>query len=228
MKTKSVHLKSFLIVILTVFVSLLICVSCSDAAPAINSIQTSVVFEFNDEESAPDQRLSLFLQTDEINRVEKIHAEHVQSGLEWNVFDAKKISSKDNKKWAGYTKLVPAYGSTIPSGKYSVQYTDAADKVCESSFSISYQSDFIKKKASDFPEAIKDKYSLYTAVYSADGTLIAYERTKKKWTDIESVREDVPMANKIRKCYVINNGSVMILMPFENEKTKQMETNGEQ
>lgn len=222
MRTKSAHSA---ILILTL--SVLVFISCSETTPVINSIQTSVVFDFADTENNPSQRLSLFIQTDEINRLEKISAEHLQSGLEWNVFDAKKISSKDSKKWAGYTKLVPAYGSSIPSGKYSVSYTDAADNKCESFFSISYQNDFLEKKASDFPEAIKDKYSVYVAVYSADKTLLSYERIKKKWTDIKAIRDEIPMADSIRKCYVINNGSVMIMMPFEKEIIEQMENEGE-
>ncbi len=222
MKTKSVKF-----IVLFAALSILCLISCSDSAPAINSIQTSVIFDFEDEESFPSQRLSLFIQTDEVNRLEKIQAEHLRSGLEWNVFDARKISSKDNKKWAGYTKLVPAYGSSIPVGKYSVRYTDAADKQCESFFAISYQNDFLEKKAADFPEAIKDKYSVYAAIYSADGTLISYERFKKKWSDMKSIRNEIPMADSIRKCYVINNGSVMIMMPFEKENIEQMENEGE-
>lgn len=222
MKTKAVHLL-FLSTLLTV----MMCLSCSDAAPSINSIQTSVVFDFADEENTPDQRLSLFIQTDEINRLEKIQAVHLQSGLEWNVFDARKISSKESKKWAGYTKLVPAYGSSIPVGKYSVRYTDAADKECESFFVITYQNDFLDKKASDFPGAIKEKYSVYVAVFSADNTLIGYEKLKKKWTDIKAIRDEIPMADSIRKCYVINNGSTMIMMPFEKENIEQMENEGE-
>lgn len=221
MKTKNIQLYLF------AFVTAVLLFSCADSAPVINSIQTSVVFEFKDDVSLPEQKLSLFIQTDEINRVEKIRAEHIKSGLEWNIFNTEKINTKDNKKWAGYTKLVPASGSTIPVGKYSVRYTDASDKECESFFIISYPNEYAEKKASDFPAAITDKYSNYLAIYAADGTLIAYERNKSKWTDFQSVKNEVPMAAKIRRCYIIDNGSIIIMMPFETNKPKQMETKSE-
>lgn len=202
-----------------------ILISCSDSTPSINTVSAILVFDFKDNESVPEQKLSVFLQTDDINRLEKININNEKSGLEWNILKPRLISSKEDKSWAGYTNLAPASNSSIPSGRYYIRYEDAAQKECSSQFNVSYQHDFLEKKAVDFPAAISGSYSQYYAVYSSDKTLLGYERKKKNWKIDRDIKIDYPMADTYRICYSMNNNSVVIMMPENSfaEKTEEVQ-----
>lgn len=199
------------ILILFSFVSLFL--SCSDSTPTINSVVSSVIFQFDDETSFPATRISLFASTNEIQRVEQMRAINETTGLVWNIAAPRKFQSKDNVSWTGYTNLVPASGSSIPMGRYDLFYTDSAERECDANFYISYPKDYIEKKASDFPGAIQSTYTTNVALYTVDGSLLFYGKKKKTWSTNEMILKDYMLADTMRICYGVSNDSVIIMMP---------------
>ena len=117
--------------------------ACSDSVPQLSSVDSVVIFDFSDSKSRPEMRLSVFAETtNEIQRAESIKAVHESSDLMWVCNSPRKISGADNKTWAGYTNFVPAYGTALPVGQYTLYYTDATANECIGNFTVSYQADF--------------------------------------------------------------------------------------
>lgn len=188
-------------------------VSCSDSTPVINSVISSVIFQFDDENSFPSTRISLFASTNDIQRVEQMKAINETTGLVWTIASPRKFQSKDNVSWTGYTNLVPASGSSIPMGRYDLFYTDSAERECDANFYISYPKDYIEKKSSDFPGVIQSSYTTNIALYTVDGSLLFYGKKKKTWSTNEMILKDYMLADTMRICYGVSNDSVIIIMP---------------
>lgn len=222
-------MKTCLKKILPISFLILLLGACSDSNPYINSVSAIMVFDYADYENAPEQKLSVFIQPEEINRIEKINIQNEKSGLEWNILEPRRLAGKDDKSWAGYTNLAPASNDSIPSGKYTVTYQDAAQKKSSAEFTVYYHIDWLEKKASEFPEAISSSFSQYYAIYSVDKTLLGYERKKKNWQNPKDIKIDYPMADTYRICYSMNNNSSVIMMPEESfaEKTEEVQNKEE-
>lgn len=187
--------------------------SCSDTTPQVTSVTPVVVFEFQDSTSAPTMRLSIFAETTDVQRVKELRAVHEESGIQWRIASPRKISGKDAKTWAGYTNLVPASGSVIPLGKYTITYEDASERECEASFFITYPSTFVKSKAYEFPGLFMDNYTENIALYAIDGTLIYYGKRKSGWGTNANIRQDYMIADSMRICYTSLSGGVVCMMP---------------
>jgi hypothetical protein len=209
----------FISIIFFLFLSTVYFNSCSDSEPIITSVSDTVIFEFNNETSAPQMRLSLFTSVDQIQRVRELRAVNETTGLTWTIDSMRLIAGKNNKYWAGYTNLVAASGSTLPTGKYTITYEDAAERECETAFSISYPKEFADKKAADFPAAIKTAYVENVAIYAADGTLLYFGKKRENWSSDKMIKMDYALADNKRVCYSIYNNTVVCMMPakkFEN------------
>ncbi len=177
------------------------------------------IVDFKNEESLPSLRLSLFTETSsDVQRAKKIRAVSNETGLSWMCSDLVKFNEGSKKSWAGYANIVPAEGSLIPEGNWSVYYTDCAEESWEGTFTVKYNADYLQKHAGDFPDCINSSNTEKIAVYSAEGKLIYFGEKKKTWTDISKVKNDIKAAVKYRICYFISTENVMILMPEQGEK----------
>jgi len=209
MKHFAVCLTAFLFLLISSFVA----TSCSDAASQVTGVTAVMVFDFADTTSEPAERLSLFAETDDVQRVKSIRAVHEKSGIEWNVQAPRKIGGHDSKTWAGYTNLVPASGSTIPQGKYQLIYEDAAEHESDVFFNVSYPLGFPEKRASDFPAAFMNGCVENIALYSPEGSLIFYGRRKTNWKDDAAIANEYSAAQTMRICYTSVGGAVVCMMP---------------
>ena len=187
--------------------------ACSDSAPQVTSVTPVIVFEFKDDSSAPKMRLSVFAETTDVQRVKELRAVHEESGIQWTIASPRKIGGKDAKTWAGYTNLVPASGSVIPLGKYTITYEDASERECDASFFITYPSTFVESKASDFPNLFMNNFSENIALYAIDGTLLYYGKRKSGWGSNEAIVRDYMIADNMRICYTSLSGNVVCMMP---------------
>lgn len=208
MGTRSILIKAVFFIFLMAMLS-----SCSDTAPQISSVNAVVIFDYEDETNVPKSRISVFAETSEVQRVKELRAVHEASGLEWTVTSPRKIGGKDARSWAGYTNLVAASGSTIPTGKYNLYYEDAAERECESSFMVGYPSTLTKSKASDIPGIFTNGYTENIALYGSDGTLLYYGKRKVEWSSKNAIRGEFQLAEKMRICYSISNGTVVCMLP---------------
>ena len=81
--------------------------SCSQTSPSVNSVEAYVVFDFDNEISKPQQRLSVFVNLEsEVQRTSAIIVKNKENSYIWNVSYPSLISAGDSQ-WAGYTNIVP-------------------------------------------------------------------------------------------------------------------------
>ena len=198
----------------TVFLFALI--SCSDSESRISGLVTAMVLDYSDWDSSPKPRLSVFAETTLDERaVHQIRAVHNQSGLEWQCNNPRIISNNKNSTWAGYSNFVPASGSTIPQGSYTLYYEDMAGDECQSTFSVSYPVELLETSATDFRNMSIDREE-NIALYDADGLLLYYGERKESWISNYDIKADYGVAEKLRICYRLYSGHTVCMMPVES------------
>lgn len=189
--------------------------ACSDSTPAITAVEGITVLDYADSNLHPTVRLSLFASADEIQRVKELRAVNEQTGLVWTINSPRLLFGRNNISWAGYTNLVAASGQSLPMGKYTIIYEDAAERECEGALFVSYPKELLDKIPSDFPSAIKGQYIENIALYSVDGSLLYYGKRKDVWTGEQMIKRDFMMAASMRTCYALNNNTVVCMMPMK-------------
>ncbi len=190
-------------------------VSCSDSSPKITSVNPCVVFEFEDEQSLPSARLSIFAASEsDIHRAAEIRAVSEESGLEWICKEPRKITDGNKKNWVGYSKFIAPDGLNLPSGKYIFFYEDASGRECESFFTLDIPDEYFTSKSSDYPSLIKRSKSKKIAVYDESNSLVYYGDYKKSWGTESDVLKDYPDAIRYRICYATSDNKNCFVMPF--------------
>lgn len=204
----------FLLFVFFLSLAFLFC-ACSSSEPKIDAVSYSVVFDFADENTQPSVRLSVFVEADEIQRVENISVVHDETGLVWKIENPRKILAKDKKTWAGYTNLVAASGSKIPQGKYSVFYTQSSGEETDSSIYVSYPKDFEGKTAGAISSLLPVGYSEKIALYNSDNDLLYFANKKSAWQSNSDIKREYPQAVTKRQVFAPLTNSVVCMMPVE-------------
>lgn len=149
--------------------------SCTQVTPELRNSNYSVIFRFNDTESNPDVRLSVFVESDsDVRRFDRIVIKSLESGFIWDTSDIKKIEV-DNIQYAGVTNLIVPENEVIPTGKYLITCINADEKTTELQFVVSYDEIFYTLKEKEVEERISEKNGLNKiAIYDKDKNIIYY------------------------------------------------------
>jgi len=199
--------------------------SCSQTSPSVNSVEAYVVFDFDNEISKPQQRLSVFVNLEsEVQRTSAIIVKNKENSYIWNVSYPSLISAGDSQ-WAGYTNIVPCTGETIPQGFYTVTYCNALGETVDSSFSISYNKDLCEKTSNEAVLLLGNIKQEKIAIYSHEGMLLFFDAKKRQWTNDEKIWAEFKDATSYRTCYTL--GKTMCLMPYVYKEALE-EENGRQ
>ncbi|MCR5724720.1 MAG: hypothetical protein K6G80_06530 [Treponema sp.] len=194
--------------------------ACSNSEPSVLSVTGSVVFDFQDAESAPASRLAVFVQTDtETQRADRITAVHADSGLSWQI-DAPRMISGSDKNWAGYTNLQPAPGEAILKGVYTCQYVDAAGNEASAKVTVKYPDELLTATAETVRTCIQGAVTEYIALYSESGELMFFNKRRNSWHSNADIAKDYRNAYTMRSCLVTANNSIVCLLPPESLKEK--------
>ncbi len=212
-------LKEFPAVLLFVF----LVSSCSNEMPSMDYVKATVIVEYENEDSLPVGRFSVFAGLSSDSRYAKsISVHHEDSGLEWNCFEPFLFTSADSKNWVGYTKFQLPRGFSVPEGNYKMTYEDKGENEVSLSFDLSPSDEYMGYKASQYPEVLKN-YRKRMALYSNTGDLLFYGEKKKNWKKNQDIFADYSNACVSRDCYLVEGGSVLILLPsvdLENNNYK--------
>ena len=193
--------------------------SCSENEADVVSATASTVFDFSDEENPPAQRLAVFFQvSNEVQRTESFTVSHADSGYSW--FVAKPgIFTGMNKNYAYSVNLNAPEGEEIPTGTYSVIYTDAAGNEDSISFAVNYKRELLSSTAEKCREYLTNPIE-NVAVYDDGGELLFMGKAKNSWKTNEAILKDYKLACTKRICYVTPGNSVICMMPEEKLKTE--------
>lgn len=190
--------------------------SCANDDPESTLVEHKIIYDFKDEESSPEVRLSVFVALEsKIQMGSSMKLVNEESGLEWNCSSTNldKIELKD-MKWVGSTKFVPVKNEMFPSGSYRVVYEDLAERECESSFELKYSENIAELKSTDIPTAIKSSISKKIAVYSNEDVLLYFGEEPANWTSSDAIIMDYKNAFSTRVCYTLSNNTVYCFMPL--------------
>lgn len=189
--------------------------SCSSENPEASSVDHRLIYDFKDEESFPDTRLSVFLSLEsKAQKASSIKLIHEETNLQWtcNTRSMDKVEHK-NSKWVGCTNFFPVKNEDFPSGQYSVIYEDLEEKETETYFNLQTAEDIKDHKAGDFPAAFTSPNTKKIAVYSNEDVLLYFGEEKEEWDSNEKIIYDFKNAWCLRTVYVLKNGTVYCLMP---------------
>lgn len=186
--------------------------SCSVESTEISGATGSVIFDYSDETSAPENRLAVFIQTEnKAQRTDYFKIENDDSGYFWEV-RTPVIYQLGNKSYACGLTLYPPDGETVPKGVYKVNYYDASGNEAEATLNIDFNNDFIKSKSSDVEKLVHNKI-VSMAIYDENNELIYFGKKKDNWSSNSAIKKEYKVAEKIRMCYSTPTNSIICFLP---------------
>ena len=179
---KSIFISLSVLFLLQIFMA----VGCSQVTPELSEANYSIVFEYADEETFPDSRLSLFMESNtDISRYDRIKIKALENNYIWDFKDFSKIEYSDHK-WAGATNLVVPENEMIPSGVYEVTYFNADEKETTVFVTIAYDNSIYDLTAEELVEKMQQNgASKKIAIYDDKDVLIYYG---DKYNEYETAR----------------------------------------
>jgi len=195
--------------------------SCEENNPEIKEVQPSVVFSYVDENSLPENYLSVFVKTlSDNNRVESFIVKTVDNdiNLKWIVKNPDRFTEGDNK-YVFARRLNPIDSTVIPKCNYFVEYMDSAGKNTEIEFSVAYDSKYSSLKMADV-ETVFNNSPTYISLYDEYNQLIYIGKKKNDWNKKENILRDYKRACFRRDVYAIQNNRVVFLFPLVSIKSE--------
>jgi hypothetical protein len=190
-------------------------ISCANSVPEILSSTATVVFDYQNEESAPQMRLSVFTETgSDARRAARIRIASKSDDYEWTTDEPQLIGS-GNRQWAGYTNFVVSDADKIRQGQYDLFYTDAEGRTVQNGFSVLYPEKLIDSKASAVQSVLGQTAKEKIAAYMVDGTLVYYDVRKPEWKNDAALWNAFKTASSMRVCWTSADGTVVCLLPAQ-------------
>lgn len=201
--------------------------SCSDDPVATAAVQANLIMDWEDGQSLPVERLSVFVELS--SNVRRVESFSVKSGeYSWNV-DSPILFESGSRKWAGWTHLepppaAPGKRAAFPLGSYEAECVDAAGKKDKAVFAIVINA-ALREATSDKIEGLVSVPQKRVAVYSDSGELLYFDSAKNNWLNDEAIFSGVKDSAYYRNS--ISAGSALCFMP-KIYKDKKENENGEQ
>lgn len=213
--------KNHCIFIFLLFSLIAVFAACSQSLPEVRSGSCGLVLEYENMDSYPEVKLSVFLQSSsEVRRYETLSVHAMSSDYSWTVYDV--IKSTENKKsFIGYNNLIMPENLKFPTGSYNVTAKTLDDEETELDLNLNYDQSVYSVKGSDVSKFIKNKsYRKKIAAYSEDGYLLFYGPLNGDNSTIQKLAKNYSEATYYNEVYIAPNASVTFIMPkqsFEEE-----------
>ncbi|MBR5966945.1 MAG: hypothetical protein IK015_12600 [Treponema sp.] len=201
--------------------------SCSEDPVAAASVQAHLILDWEDDQSLPVERLSVFIETS--SNVRRVESFLVKSGdYTWNVDSPIAFQSGD-RQWVGWPHLEPPPGAArplFPLGNYQVECVDAAGKKDTATFSIVINAALLDAQAVQVENLISAPQKRI-AVYSDSNELLYFDTAKNNWIGDTAIFSSVKDSSYYRTS--IAAGSALCFLPKKFKEAKEQETkDGEQ
>ena len=196
--------------------------SCSQVTPEIIAPEYSVIFEYEDENSNPKARMSLFAESlSDVNRYDRIKVYCENGGYVWN-FD--EISKHTNKKrsWAGNTNLVMPKNQIFPTGKYELIFYNADEKEAVEVMYVNYDASFYKLTSIESEKLLENKNSVKKiAIYDKNHQMIYFGEKTSSLDSPRGIWNHFSNAKYYQDIIITPGNYVICIMP---EKEVSLET----
>ena len=169
---------------------LMLLTSCMKIVPEITASDYSVIFEYEDEESLPSARLSLFaLSESDVRRYDSVIVDSLDSDFFW---ETKEISifSDGESQWVGSSNLVLPQGLFIPDGLYQLTFFNADGQEVSVNVDINYNNDYYSLTALQAEEKAKeDGGTKKIALYNYDKILVYFGQETSRLNSENKIKE---------------------------------------
>lgn len=199
---------------------------------AVSAVQAHLILDWEDEQSLPVERLSVFVETS--SNVRRFESFSVKAGdYTWNV-DSPIFFQSGDRQWAGWPHLEPAPNfekALFPLGNYQVECVDAAGKKDTASFSVVVNAALLDANVGQVDGLLMSSQKR-VAVYSSSNELLYFDARKSNWISDEAVFSGVKDSSYFRDVFM--SGNTLCFMPKKfkdnnDKEAKDMENeNGEQ
>ena len=188
--------------------------SCTQNLPEIRYSNMTVIFDYLDNDSLPDSRLSVFVESiSDVRRYENINVVNNQNGFTWDVSQLVRVRSAE-KMYAGNTNLKVPSGEKIPDGEYRIVYSNADLEQIASKFKLEYDSVFYETKASDIPDLMLQKKGIkYISIYDKSDKMIYYGERNSQLSDNRKIWNRYSNASYFHEIWILPDKSVICVMP---------------
>lgn len=216
--------KNIFLSILISILFLCINISCSQSTPEIHQANGTVIFDYEDKESLPTARLSVFVEAQsDPRRFEVIKLKSEEKGFEWETNDISKIQN-ESKSYVGFTNFVMPEQEIIPSGKYSVIFINANEEQVESEFNLVYNLDSYNLTAEEVPDfAKKNKGINKIAIYDQQNKMLYFGNKAPDYMTSRDIWNAFSEADYYYDVWIIKNLSVLFIMPKELVQPEEVE-----
>ena len=178
MGSNFIKIRSFFFLALTGLAALFI--SCSQNTPELSTTDYSVIFDYENDETPPAARLSIFAASvSDVRRYDKIRIKSLDTGIYWEADNIARLES-ENIQWAGCSNLVAPENEQLPTGKYEVTYINADEKECSVKLEVNYDIGLYEVLLSGLAEYMRAKRGIEKiAIYDKEHILIYFgDRTE--------------------------------------------------
>lgn len=201
---------------LIIAAALIICASCTQVTPELTQSDYSVIFDYEDDETPPKVRFSLFMCSDsDVRRYERIKVRALETGYVWDT-NSIAIVESDGMQWAGCTNIVAPENEMLPSGTYEITYYNADEKECSVKLEIKYDMDFYDVVFSALPEVMKEKHGIEKiAIYDKEHILIYFGDRKEEFRTTRGIWNVYREAETYQIIWCTRDNSVLCIGPEE-------------
>ena len=201
-------------------------ISCSQVTPEISVTDYSIIFDYENEESQPSARLSVFAaSSSDVRRYEKIRITSVDSGFSWETDKLARMEN-DEVQWAGCTNLFAPEDEKLPLGRYEITYINADEKECTVSLDVRYDVDIYEVLLSGLSEYMAEKRGIEKiAIYDKEHILIYFGNRTEEFKTTRDIWNNYREAEFYQVIWYTRDGRVICIEP---EKAVKPEVNQEE
>ena len=206
--------KSCSIISLLTAALLVLFVSCSQNTPEIYSTEYSVIFDYEDEQTPPSARLSIFATSStDVRRYQRIVITSTETGYSWDTEIIARLEESENQ-WAGCTNIVVPADEKIPTGKYQITYYNADEKECQVTLDVKYDAEIYDVLLPSLTEYMTMKHGIEKiAIYDKEHVLLfSGDRTEELMTT-RDIWNTFREAATYQVIWYSRNGSVICIAP---------------
>ena len=202
--------------ILLLFFPFALFFSCSNNAPQIQNARFTVVFDYENYESLPEARLSVFVEaTSNPRRFDTITVTCDQNEYVWEANDLV-LAADESNTYCGITNLVMPSNMQIPSGEYTIVFRQADEEEKEIKRTLTYDKSLYEAKANEVSAIMKKYYgNKMLTVYDEEKKVLYYGPRSSELNDARGIWNVYPQAAEFQESWVNQNGTVICNLPVE-------------
>lgn len=189
-------------------------ISCSQVTPELSLTDYSIIFDYENEETSPEARLSIFSSSvSDVRRYSKISITSLDTGLSWETDNIVRMENEE-VQWAGCTNLVAPEDEMLPVGKYEITYYNADEKECTVSLEVRYDIGFYDVLLNELADYMADKGGIEKiAIYDKEGVLIYFGVRTEKFKTTRDIWNTYREAETYRIIWYSRDGKVICIEP---------------